>query len=162
MSYEWNGRETAVKPPWNRRETAVKRIPFLWIFQCCTMLPKRRNPVQLHSMYWPDFQCLKLHWNLIIFKNILSKSCSSWIQAFLTPLESKLTDYVMNTDRLNVRRNRNFDHFLCKMAHFQYFAKSSKTPLKLIGQFGVLLKRCQKKREAMNYKMNYFLEYYKI
>ena len=37
----------------------------------------------------------------------------------LTPMESKSTDYVRRTDRLNVQRNRHFDHFL-------YFPKSLK------------------------------------
>ena len=114
------------------------------------MHPNIRNPV-----HWPNFQSPNSHWNLIVSKKALSKSCSSWL--LLTPFESKWTYYVMSTDRLNVRRNRNFDHFLCKMAHFQYFAKSSKTPLKLIGQFGVLLKRCQKKRETWTTRWTTFL-----
>ena len=89
---------------------------------------QKRNPVHSITLYWPDFQSHNAHWNLMIFKkkpfqNIVVRGFT----LLLTPFESKLRDYVMSTDRLNVWRNRHFDHFLSKMLYLLYFAKSSKT-----------------------------------
>ena len=87
-----------------------------------------------------------LRFSKIDFQNLV-------VHAFallLTPCEFKRTDYVMSNGRLNVRRNRPFDHFLSKTAYFLYFANFQRSiPFKLISQFG--LKRCQKKRKVLNY-----------
>ena len=93
------------------------------LLQC---LPKNWNPVHFIALYRPEIQSLNSHWNLIIFKKNLSKSCSLRLFASFDTFDSKLTDYVMSTDHLNVRRNRHFDHFLSKMEYFLCFAKSSK------------------------------------
>ena len=42
-----------------------------------TMPPEKRNPVHSIAMYWPNFQSLDSHWNLIIFEKSQSKSCIS-------------------------------------------------------------------------------------
>ena len=64
-----------------------KRIIYRELYQLWIPLslrkvpPKKRNPLQSIGLYWADFQSLDSHWNLIIFKKILSKSCSSWHHA---------------------------------------------------------------------------------
>ena len=50
---------------------------------------------------------------LFQFKNILVHGFT----VLLTSFESKLTDYAISTDRLNVQWNRHFDHYLSKIAY---------------------------------------------
>ena len=46
-----------------------------------TMPPKKWNPVHSIALYWPIFQSLSSHSNLVIFNKTLTKSCSSWLHA---------------------------------------------------------------------------------
>ena len=92
-----------------------------------TMPPKKRNPVYSIAVYWPDFQSLNLHWNLIIFKKTASESSSSRLHA-------SFDTFWVQIDRLryeywNVWWKHSFEHFLSKMAHFLDFVHSLKIDL---------------------------------
>ena len=86
-----------------------------------TLPPKKRNSVHSIALYWPDFQCLYSHSNSVIFNKTFTNTLVHDFMLLLTTFESKLTYCVMSIDRLKVRRNRQFDHFLGKRAYFLYF-----------------------------------------
>ena len=81
---------------------------FIHTYIYIALPPKRRNPV-------PS----------IALKKTLENIVAHDLTLLLILLEFKSTDSIMRLDRLNVRTNRHFDHFLSKMAYFLYFAKSS-------------------------------------
>ena len=69
--------------------TAENRFPEV------TMPPKKRNLAHSIALYWPDFQSLNLHWNLMIFAKTLPKSCISWIRATLWALIFLIFDEIV-------------------------------------------------------------------
>ena len=77
---------------------------------------------------------------------------------FLTPLVSKLTNYVISTDRSNLWWNPHFGH-LTKMTYFLDFAESSKNDS---FQYGV--KRCQNNHWFVDLRILYdfFFQFCKI
>ena len=70
-----------------------------------TMPPKKWNPVHSIALYWPIFQSLSSHSNLVIFNKTLTKSCSSWLHASFDTFCVKIDRlcYEHCTDYSNVR-----------------------------------------------------------
>ena len=85
-----------------------------------TMPPPKRNPVHSIALYWPDFKRLNSHWKLKFLRFFFQNYLVHETTFLLTPFKSKLTVSVMSSDRLNVRLNHHFNHFLSKRTYFLF------------------------------------------